>query len=343
VSTPADSDATGGPRRRRMQRRTAVWSPPADLVERMPTESGNTRNGLGEQAPRRPTPVMWTWKDPIPHRAMQDLIAERCFAHPGLGPVLRRRDADPYRPATIEPVSETASPVAWTERIRRFALHESPHPVDQVGIVEVRPDWVFEGYEVTERFAILLASAMDHGELSKTPSWEGNAEVHRVYNDSTAAARALADHLRSRGHHARGHGGPGMGPLLLLPAAIEAGLGELGKHGSLINRELGSSFRLACVLTDLDLVVDEPDEFGADDFCWGCRVCTDACPPDAIAPDKAVVRGVTKWYVDFDRCLPYFAETYGCGICIAVCPWSTPGSAPRLAANMTAKRQRRAR
>ena len=27
-----------------------------------------------------------------------------------------------------------------------------------------------------------------------------------------------------------------------------------------------------------------------------------------------------KWYVDFDKCIPYFAETSGCAICIAVCP-----------------------
>ena len=87
----------------------------------------------------------------------------------------------------------------------------------------------------------------------------------------------------------------------------------------------------------------EPDSFGVDDFCYGCRVCTDACPPDAIAPHKRLVRGTTKWAVDFDRCLPYFAESYGCGICIAVCPWSTPGAAPRLAENMLRKQQRRER
>jgi len=34
--------------------------------------------------------------------------------------------------------------------------------------------------------------------------------------------------------------------------------------------------------------------------------------------------------VDFDRCLPYFNEHGGCGICVAVCPWSRPGVATRL-------------
>ncbi len=28
-----------------------------------------------------------------------------------------------------------------------------------------------------------------------------------------------------------------------------------------------------------------------------------------------------KWYVDFDKCIPYFTKTHGCTICIEVCPW----------------------
>jgi epoxyqueuosine reductase QueG len=127
------------------------------------------------------------------------------------------------------------------------------------------------------------------------------------------------------------------GPVLLVPAAISCGLGELGKHGSIINRQLGSSFRLACVLTDVPLVADVKDTFGADDFCLHCRVCSDACPPDAIFDEKQTVRGETKWYVDFDKCLPYFNETMGCGICVAVCPWSLPGVAPRLAERLSAR------
>ena len=119
----------------------------------------------------------------------------------------------------------------------------------------------------------------------------------------------------------------------MIPAALAAGFGELGKHGSIINPQLGSSFRLACVLTDLPLAEDRPVDFGADDFCQSCRVCEDACPPAAIGDAKQLVRGESKWYVDFDACMPYFAVTHGCGICLAVCPWSRPGIAPRLLRN----------
>ena len=70
-------------------------------------------------------------------------------------------------------------------------------------------------------------------------------------------------------------------------------------------------------------------------------VCINACPVSAITDDKQYVRGVEKWYVDFDKCIPYFNETHGCGICIAVCPWSPPDAAPRLAQKMLRRKQRR--
>jgi epoxyqueuosine reductase len=120
-----------------------------------------------------------------------------------------------------------------------------------------------------------------------------------------------------------------------------AGLGELGKHGSMIHRTLGSNFRLACVLTDAPLVPDHRDEFGASDFCSNCRVCADACPPDAIAAERHVVRGEVRWYVDFDKCLPYFNENLSCAICLAVCPFSRPGIGTRLVEKLALRRTRR--
>ncbi len=130
------------------------------------------------------------------------------------------------------------------------------------------------------------------------------------------------------------------GSFLLIPAAIQAGLGELGKHGSMINRRLGSNFRLACVLTDAPLIADEPAAFGAADFCVNCRICSDACPPDAIAHEKALVRGERRWYVDFDKCLPYFNEALSCGICLAACPFSRPDVGSRLVDKLAASLDR---
>ncbi len=53
------------------------------------------------------------------------------------------------------------------------------------------------------------------------------------------------------------------------------------------------------------------------------------------------MRGEVRWVVDFDRCIPYFGETLGCGICIARCPWSRPGIADNLLVKMARLRERR--
>ena len=132
------------------------------------------------------------------------------------------------------------------------------------------------------------------------------------------------------------------GAVTLIPPAIACGFGELGKHGSIINPEMGASFRLSGVLTDAPFARTPQRDFGIDDFCTACRICEDACPPEAIAPEKQWVRGERKWYVDFDRCLPFFNETNGCAICIAVCPWSRPGVGPGLAAKLARRAERKA-
>ena len=132
------------------------------------------------------------------------------------------------------------------------------------------------------------------------------------------------------------------GPVLLIPPAIECGFGELGKHGSIINREYGSSFRLASVLTDIPLLPTQEENYGVDDFCSRCQVCSNACPPDAILPEKVMVRGEEKWYVDFDKCIPFFNENAGCAICIAVCPWSIPGRGPRIVEQLQRRQRRQA-
>jgi len=118
--------------------------------------------------------------------------------------------------------------------------------------------------------------------------------------------------------------------MLLIPHAIECGFGELGKHGSIINKDYGSSFRLAAVASDIPLIPTPRESYDVDDFCDRCQVCVNACPPEAILPEKVAVRGETKWYVDFDKCIPFFNENSGCAICIAVCPWSIPGRGPKI-------------
>ncbi|MCP3674680.1 MAG: 4Fe-4S dicluster domain-containing protein, partial [Gammaproteobacteria bacterium] len=73
-----------------------------------------------------------------------------------------------------------------------------------------------------------------------------------------------------------------------------------------------------------------------------CKVCENSCPPEAISSEKHTVRGVNKWAVDFDNCIPFFADNSGCAICIASCPWSKPGIGEKLVKKLArrAKKQK---
>jgi epoxyqueuosine reductase QueG len=194
----------------------------------------------------------------------------------------------------------------------------------------LKDEWLFERHKLSQKWIIMIGVAHDYDQIKHAPEDLAGAEVIRQYGRGTKAAKDIATWIRERGRDAVPHGGPMAGSLLLIPPAIECGFGELGKHGSIINREFGSSFRLACVLTDIPLVATEKETYGVDDFCSRCQVCANECPPEAILPEKNWVRGERKWYVDFDKCIPFFNENYGCAICIAVCPWSIPGRGPRI-------------
>jgi len=163
-------------------------------------------------------------------------------------------------------------------------------------------------------------------------------EVMRVYRAISGIAVKLSAQIRKMGWPARAYGNPNSMDILHVPLAINAGLGQLGKHGSIISKEFGSNFRLAAVLTNLPLDIDEPKDIGVDDLCMGCQRCVIDCPPGAITNEKQLVRGKEKWYVNFDKCVPYFVKTDGCAICIQVCPWSVPGRGPSLSEKLLAKR-----
>jgi Pyruvate/2-oxoacid:ferredoxin oxidoreductase delta subunit len=318
-----------------------AYRPPEEQLRLFPPVSGNAVNGLGEGEVRRPSPVYWHYGADIPHKALQDYYLRRFDSKPELKDFDKKyggRGAKEAPPKPAAPVVDTAE--NWSSKVKEHVLANEG---DLVGIARLRPEWVFEGYTVDLPWIVMIGVAMDHAKLATAPNIASPIEVMTQYNRGTRAARALANFIQAQGYAARPHGGPMAGPVLLIPPAIACGMGELGKHGSLINRTFGSSFRLAGVLTDMPLLADAPDALGVDDFCTSCQVCTAACPPDAIFDEKQWVRGEFKWYVDFDKCIPYFNDTQGCGICIAVCPWSRPGTAPRLAEKLARRRSSRVR
>lgn len=117
-------------------------------------------------------------------------------------------------------------------------------------------------------------------------------------------------------------------PVLERAWAQKAGLGWIGKNGNLINKKKGSYFFIATLITDIDLVPDDPY---AKDYCGSCTKCIDSCPTDAILPNK-VING--------SQCISYFTIElkealipdamknkfdnwlFGCDVCQDVCPWN---------------------
>ena len=302
--------------------------------------SGNQVNGLDENSQRRPTPIFWHRPERQVFGEYQKEVVAKFNSVPLYADVYANGDRGPRKLRPPAVTREPGSAPEWTERIKAFSL---AHEADMVGVAKLDPRWIFDGYDVpTHPHVVVFGVVMDHARLSEVPSSPenlvGQLEVAIQYNRGARVAANVAQWIRAQGFEATPHQGPWAGALNMVPAALASGFGELGKHGSIINRVHGSSFRLAALTTDMPLVTDASDMFGADDFCVNCQVCVDACPPDAIFRARQTVRGDTKWFVDFDKCIPYFHETFGCGICIAVCPWSTPGRAPKLAAKWTERR-----
>ena len=320
--------------------RHSDYRPMQQFIDKFPETSGNDINGLGEDSVRRASPFFWHPPDRQTHGALQKEVTDYHRQSDAVRKWFSSNPPGGRGPEAVPQSEERVSkpPAEWSAIVKAFTLANES---DLVGIAEIDPLWIYEGYELDEPRVIIVGVEMDYAELAEAPSSFDNPRaavvVAKEYNRAARACRELRNFILSQGYFARAYQGPYATALNFLPAAIAAGLGELGKHGSLINREYGSSFRLSAVTTDMPLAADSPDEFGADDFCMRCQACSNACPPDAIADEKQMVRGVEKWYVDFDKCIPYFGEALGCALCLAQCPWSRPGNS----ANLIQKLQKR--
>jgi Pyruvate/2-oxoacid:ferredoxin oxidoreductase delta subunit len=321
--------------------RHSDYQPMKQFIDKFPEKSGNEINGLGETEVRRPSPFFWHPPDRQTHGALQKEVTDYHRQSDAVRKWFRPDPPGGRGPQAVPQAGEkvSKSPEEWSAHVKEFTLANES---DLVGIADIDPLWIYEGYEIDEPRVIVIGVTMDYEELAEAPSSFENPRaavvVAKEYNRAARACRELRNFILSQGYFAKAFQGPYATALNFLPAAIAAGLGELGKHGSLINREYGSSLRLSAVTTDMPLLADSPDVFGADDFCMRCQACANICPPGAISNEKQLVRGVEKWYVDFDKCIPYFGESLGCAVCLAQCPWSRPG----VAGNLIKKLEKRA-
>jgi len=304
------------------------FTPNPDQLALIPEISGNAINGMGESNFRRADPIYWHDPATLHHGELQKWFYTQNADSDAINKA--RDDRAGILDIEVPPVSGAPlqqSAKAWSNQLAGFA---DTLDMELFGITPLRQEWTFTGANLKQKWVIMIGVAHDYEQIKTAPDMTAGAEVIRQYGRGTKAVKDIATWIRERGWDAEHHGGPMAGPLLLIPHAIECGFGELGKHGSVINRDYGSSFRLAAVVTDLPLLPTARKSYNVDDFCERCQVCANACPPEAILPEKAMIRGEEKWYVDFDKCIPFFNENSGCAICIAVCPWSLPGRGPKI-------------
>lgn len=309
------------------------------FVYREEPVSGNKINGLGEKTKRRASYVFHSnpKTGPLPWDKLNQVFLY-CYPIWGFPLFIANRFAAfAYQGKLAREKRHVDDALAMADEVRQVAKNAG---AAIVGICELRDDYLIEGASFPYRYAVSIAIPMDREIMVGVPNSRAGLEVIRGYKRCAKAAVKVARFIRSLGWDALAFPMSPSSEVLQIPIAIAAGVGQLGKHGSLITKEFGSNVRLTTVLTSLPMVPSEVEDIAVDDLCVSCTVCSRACPPDAIFDEKQWVRGNEKWYVDFDKCIYYFAETQGCGICIEVCPWSEPGRGPWLAETLLERRKK---
>ncbi len=278
-------------------------------------------------------------------------------------------DADDLRDGFLSPLSQLrdgpderfdlGSPVEASATVKQVATVLG---ADLVGICANDDRWLY-----SERYArranegrplgldedlgnvIVVGQAMDHDLVDTVPSALSGAATGLGYSKDVMVLLATAQWLRNLGYRAV----PSLNDTALaIPLAIQAGLGEYGRHGLVITPEFGPRVRFGKIFTDAPLHHDSPSRFGVTEFCESCRRCTEACPPGAIADgsptsvklNRSTIGGVRKWTTDGEKCFSYWAQIVSdCMICIRVCPYNKNFSKwhNRLGRRLAATRLRR--
>ncbi|MDP6993476.1 MAG: reductive dehalogenase domain-containing protein, partial [Woeseiaceae bacterium] len=148
------------------------------------------------------------------------------------------------------------------------------------------------------------------------------------YTHDTVVLLMLTQYIRNLGYRAVASMNDSA---LAIPLAVQAGLGEVGRHSMLITEKYGPRLRLGKIFTDMPLVIDEPKQFGVREFCDICQRCSSACPPKAIpagepsreACSVSNLKGILKWTTWAEKCFKFWAgQNSDCSICIRVCPYN---------------------
>ncbi|MHA1263652.1 MAG: 4Fe-4S dicluster domain-containing protein [Candidatus Helarchaeota archaeon] len=232
----------------------------------------------------------------------------------------------------MNPTPPTLINNAFWMKVQKYAKSLG---IDLIGFTEVDEYYIFKeeviGYHVKNEVldnAILLGMEMKKEAIQQAPEIAAGSEAMRVYAELGEATNKLAEYLHKQGVRAQAFH-PFGGPVLYPPLAEKAGLGEIGVNGILITREFGPSLRLSMIATDAHpLPSPPPASLGIKSFCKSCGSCIKSCPGNAILPLDQKPYSLNGKYltnIDSTKCFPHFFDTYGCSICIKVCPFFKKG------------------
>lgn len=160
--------------------------------------------------------------------------------------------------------------------------------------------------------------------LPKIAKYAWGNDYHEVIRNQL---HEFLDQLRKQIGPIEGRGFVDSAPVLERSWAQLAGAGWIGKNGNLIKPQAGSFFFIATLIVDIELAYDQPM---TKDYCGTCTKCIDACPTQAILPNKTIEANhcisyltieLKKEIIETDR--NYKDWAFGCDICQDVCPWNS--------------------
>lgn len=108
-------------------------------------------------------------------------------------------------------------------------------------------------------------------------------------------------------------------------AAVNSGIGWIGKNGVLITKEYGPRIRLSAILVNYDLPIGKPIiQSMCNDKCF---LCIDACPHKALTGIQWNISTLREELIDYKLCnfkrslyLKKYGRKNACGFCMVVCP-----------------------
>ena len=183
----------------------------------------------------------------------------------------------------------------------------------------------------------VISVGLDYGHKDDAEAWATLNDGERAYVARYALGRDYHKLMRNRLQKLAERIGSEIGPfgyrvfvdsapVLERALARNAGLGWIGKHTCLIDRNGGSWFFLGEIYVDLPLPIDVP----ATAHCGTCTRCIDVCPTAAIiAPHRLDARRCISYLtIEHDGAIPLEMRPlmgnriYGCDDCQLVCPWN---------------------